>query len=135
MSRHSHLPPCEQCGHAMRRRSEPAQEGIRVHVGNGICDTCRKRNIRAEETPFVPAISPPGEWVDEALCAQSDPEQWFPEKGESTRAAKAVCAMCPAIAACLETALENDEQHGVWGGLSPQERRELKRQKNAQGAA
>jgi len=60
------------------------------------------------------------------LCAQTDPEVFFPEKGGSVREAKAVCAGCPVRAQCLEHALAHDERFGVWGGLSERERRRLK---------
>jgi WhiB family redox-sensing transcriptional regulator len=67
-------------------------------------------------------------WQDRALCAQTDPEAFFPEKGGSTREAKRVCRGCEVRAECLEYALENDERFGIWGGLSERERRRLKRQ-------
>ena len=67
-------------------------------------------------------------WQDEALCAQTDPEAFFPEKGGSTREAKKVCRGCEVRAECLEYALEHDERFGIWGGLSERERRRLKRE-------
>jgi WhiB family redox-sensing transcriptional regulator len=66
-------------------------------------------------------------WHDDALCAQTDPEAFFPEKGGSTREAKKICAGCPVRAECLESALANDERFGIWGGLSERERRRLRR--------
>ncbi|MCL6423955.1 WhiB family transcriptional regulator [Brachybacterium sp. JHP9] len=67
-------------------------------------------------------------WQERALCAQTDPEAFFPEKGGSTREAKKVCVSCDVRSECLEYALENDERFGIWGGLSERERRKLKRQ-------
>ena len=67
-------------------------------------------------------------WQDRALCAQTDPEAFFPEKGGSTREAKRVCRSCDVRAECLEYALGNDERFGIWGGLSERERRRLKRE-------
>jgi WhiB family transcriptional regulator, redox-sensing transcriptional regulator len=67
-------------------------------------------------------------WQDRALCAQTDPEAFFPEKGGSTREAKKVCRGCEVRAECLEYALEHDERFGIWGGLSERERRRLKRE-------
>jgi len=67
-------------------------------------------------------------WQDRALCAQTDPEAFFPEKGGSTREAKRVCRSCEVRAECLEFALENDERFGIWGGLSERERRRVKRE-------
>lgn len=64
-------------------------------------------------------------WMDEGLCAQTDPEEFFPEKGGPTRAAKAVCAVCPVAAECLDYALKRGERYGIWGGLSERERRKV----------
>lgn len=66
------------------------------------------------------------EWQERALCAQTDPEAFFPEKGGSTREAKRICAGCEVRSECLEYALEHDERFGIWGGLSERERRKLK---------
>lgn len=69
----------------------------------------------------------PQSWHERALCAQTDPEAFFPEKGGSTREAKRVCVGCEVRTECLEYALSNDERFGIWGGLSERERRKLKR--------
>ena len=66
-------------------------------------------------------------WQEKALCAQTDPEAFFPEKGGSTREAKRICQGCEVRDACLEYALAHDERFGIWGGLSERERRRLKR--------
>lgn len=66
-------------------------------------------------------------WQTDALCAQTDPEAFFPEKGGSTRDAKRICTSCDVRAQCLQYALENDERFGIWGGLSERERRKLRR--------
>jgi WhiB family transcriptional regulator, redox-sensing transcriptional regulator len=66
-------------------------------------------------------------WQDSALCAEADPEAWFPEKGGSTKEAKKVCMACDVRAECLDYALERDERFGIWGGLSERERHRLKR--------
>ena len=67
-------------------------------------------------------------WQDRALCAQTDPEAFFPEKGGSTREAKRVCLSCEVRAECLDYALAKDERFGIWGGLSERERRRVKKQ-------
>ena len=67
-------------------------------------------------------------WHEQALCAQTDPEAFFPEKGGSTRDAKKVCTSCDVKQECLEYALTNDERFGIWGGLSERERRRLRKQ-------
>ena len=66
-------------------------------------------------------------WQERSLCAQTDPEAFFPEKGGSTREAKKVCIGCEVRAECLEYALQHDERFGIWGGLSERERRKLKK--------
>ena len=66
-------------------------------------------------------------WQESALCAETDPEAFFPEKGGSTREAKKICTGCEVRAECLEFALANDERFGIWGGLSERERRRLRR--------
>ncbi len=67
-----------------------------------------------------------GHWRESAVCAQTDPEMWFPDKGGSIRLAKRICASCPVTAPCLAYALDHGERFGVWGGLSERERRLLR---------
>ena len=67
------------------------------------------------------------EWQEQALCAQTDPEAFFPEKGGSTREAKRICQACAVRDECFEYSLLNDERFCIWGGLSERERRRLKR--------
>ena len=74
------------------------------------------------------AIMPP-EWVADAVCGQTDPEVFFPEKGgNSARQAKAICAECPVLDQCREYALAQDAMslHGVWGGTTQDERRKIR---------
>ncbi|MDQ3887021.1 MAG: WhiB family transcriptional regulator [Actinomycetota bacterium] len=80
--------------------------------------------------PRGDALGEPDEhgWRERALCIQTDPEAFFPEKGGSTREAKRICTGCEVRAECLEYALVHDERFGIWGGLSERERRRLKRQ-------
>jgi len=66
-------------------------------------------------------------WQADSLCAQTDPEAFFPEKGGSTREAKKICGSCEVKTQCLEYALTNDERFGIWGGLSERERRKLRK--------
>lgn len=80
-----------------------------------------------------PLPAPPA-WTDQARCAETDPEAFFPEKGGSTKAAKAVCSQCPVRAECLTYALDNDERFGVWGGVSERGRRRLQGQPDDTGA-
>jgi WhiB family transcriptional regulator, redox-sensing transcriptional regulator len=68
------------------------------------------------------------DWQERALCAQTDPEAFFPEKGGSTREAKKICGGCEVRTECLEYALAHDERFGIWGGLSERERRRIRKQ-------
>jgi WhiB family redox-sensing transcriptional regulator len=84
------------------------------------------REPQAAGESFGEATEEP-DWQERALCAQTDPEAFFPEKGGSTREAKRICSGCEVRAECLEYALANDERFGIWGGLSERERRRLRR--------
>ncbi|GHB04359.1 MULTISPECIES: WhiB family transcriptional regulator [Streptomyces] len=71
-------------------------------------------------------------WRMHAACRDEDPDLFFPigSTGPAlvqTEDAKAVCATCPVREQCLEWALENGQDSGVWGGLGENERRALKR--------
>jgi WhiB family transcriptional regulator, redox-sensing transcriptional regulator len=72
------------------------------------------------------------DWRDRAACLEADPELFFPigNTGPAImqiEEAKAVCRTCPVIDTCLKWALEIGQDAGVWGGLSGDERRALKR--------
>jgi WhiB family transcriptional regulator, redox-sensing transcriptional regulator len=69
------------------------------------------------------------DWQVRAACRDTDTDAFFnPDylRGRNKRAreaaAKAICAGCPVREACLEWALRLGETHGVWGGLTPEER-------------
>ncbi|MFD0416405.1 WhiB family transcriptional regulator [Streptomyces sp. NPDC127108] len=66
-------------------------------------------------------------WQEQALCAQTGPDFFFPEPGSSVREAKRICLLCDMRETCLTYALDNDERFGVWGGLSEKERQSLRR--------
>lgn len=67
------------------------------------------------------------EWQGQARCLEVDPEIFFPERGGSSKAARAVCNDCPVRIECLRYALKNREQFGIWGGTSERERRKLRK--------
>jgi WhiB family redox-sensing transcriptional regulator len=72
------------------------------------------------------------DWRDGAACRDTDPDLFFPVgstglAAEQIRAAKAVCDLCPAKEPCLQFAIENNQDSGVWGGTSEDERRILRR--------
>ena len=70
----------------------------------------------------------PGTWVAEAVCAQSDPELFYPEQGATNHhTVKAMCRQCPVQTECLTFALDNNEQYGIWGGYGVKERTSMRR--------
>jgi len=66
-------------------------------------------------------------WRDLALCAETDPELFFVEKGGTARPAKRICRQCEVRAECLDYAMANGERFGIWGGLTERERGMVKR--------
>lgn len=96
---------------------------------DGDCGWARRpRKFEREQRRPVPATIPRDgpahqRWRDDALCAETDPDAFYPEKGHSTSDAKRVCASCPVASECLTYALEHNERFGVWGGLSERARR------------
>lgn len=66
------------------------------------------------------------EWMSDGLCAQTDPEAFYPDEHGSVEAAKAVCAACPVLAQCGAYALETKQRFGVWGGMSAYERQKIR---------
>jgi len=68
------------------------------------------------------------EWMASAVCSQIGGDMWFAEKSEwaTVVQAKILCRQCPVRTQCLAYAMENNERFGVWGGLSPRQRRRLK---------
>ena len=75
---------------------------------------------------FVNIVAPP-EWMADGLCAEVDPELFYPEGGESNRDAKRICGGCEVRPECLAYAIANRERFGVWGGTTERERRRMHR--------
>ena len=65
------------------------------------------------------------DWEERGLCRQVDPDLFYPAKGDSAEPAKSICLLCEVRPQCLKESLERDERHGVWGGLSENERDRL----------
>ena len=86
-------------------------------------------------------LTAPGRWANDALCAQADPDAWFPDRGNYALAAlaKRICAACPVRAQCLNYALAGADAWGgiatgIWGGTTPRERDLLRRSRKAAAA-
>ncbi len=76
------------------------------------------------------------DWRHDALCRSEDPELFFPigNSGPALRQieqAKAICRRCTVVEECLSWALDNGQDAGIWGGLSEDERRALRRRARA----
>jgi WhiB family redox-sensing transcriptional regulator len=71
------------------------------------------------------------QWRQKAACLHADPDLFFPSSDSNAHAAllraKAICRMCPVISRCLQWAVTNNETQGIWGGLTPQERKSVRR--------
>lgn len=67
-------------------------------------------------------------WASRALCAGADPELFFPPGDDRASEARHICAICPVRGECLAYAITADEPFGIWGGLDPHERENLRRQ-------
>ena len=73
------------------------------------------------------------DWRSVAACRDTNPEMFFPVGStgpaiSQIEAAKAICRSCDAQAPCLEFALATNQEAGVWGGTSEDERRRLRKQ-------
>ncbi len=64
-------------------------------------------------------------WMQRGLCRDIPPATFFPSDGVGVEIARRICAECPVKAPCLEYALRNHIDHGVWGGASERERRRI----------
>lgn len=74
---------------------------------------------------------PVGEWAKDAACRGMDPALFHSGIGKVTLDAKKVCARCPVKQACGDHALLQDEYDGLWGGLTADERKQLRRLRRA----
>lgn len=85
-----------------------------------------------EERRVVHEPSEP--WEFRALCAQTGPDAFYPEKGITSKDAKKICGRCAVVSDCLEVALarDADKDYGVWGNTTEHERRKIRRQRKQQ---
>ena len=71
------------------------------------------------------------EWMQQGACRFEPPATFFPHDGVGVEVAKKICATCVVREACLEYALDNRIEHGVWGGTSEKQRRRMIKQRRA----
>ena len=83
----------------------------------------------AKDVPVINVRNLPGRrWVKQAACLGHNPDLWFlDDQTGSYREARAVCDACPVRVDCLQWALDSHTDHGMWGGLNPNERKQLRR--------
>lgn len=74
-------------------------------------------------------------WMATGLCADQPPETFFPSDGVGVEVARRICAGCPVKEPCLEHALRNRIDHGVWGGTSERERRRILKRRRLEAEA
>lgn len=72
-------------------------------------------------------------WRELALCKDRNTNDFYPEMGvkgaaKQVREMKVFCRQCSVILECLDYAIDNDEQYGIWGGMTPKERTRIRRQ-------
>jgi WhiB family redox-sensing transcriptional regulator len=83
---------------------------------------------RPARPDLSPVVNDDSSWRGQGLCGTyGNPDDWFPEKKPLARV-KRICGACPVRLACLGFALGNGIEFGIWGGLSVDERHELRPQ-------
>ncbi len=93
--------------------------------------TIRLRQIAVDEGDTMHRIESPTEvdtitaWMSEGNCRNYPPAVFFPSDGVGVDRARKICTDCPVALQCLEYALEERIEHGVWGGCSERERRRI----------
>ena len=92
-------------------------------------------------TAAATGLTIPGPWAERALCAQADPDAWFPGKGQhaAAKTATRICEHCPVRAPCLDYALSGADTWGgiatgIWGGATPQQRNQLRQRRKTVAA-
>lgn len=73
-------------------------------------------------------------WMARGNCRDEPPSMFFPSDGVGVELARRVCETCPVKSPCLEYALRNSIDHGVWGGASERERRRIARRRRNERA-
>jgi WhiB family redox-sensing transcriptional regulator len=94
--------------------------------------------MKTSTAPAVPGGERRTDWLGNAACRDADPELFFPisDVGAAraqVAAAKTVCRSCPVSGTCLSWALDNEQEAGIWGGLTESERRRLRRRRHPPG--
>ena len=87
----------------------------------------------AKPSAVLSALMPP-EWTEDAACKDLTPQKadqlFFPARGHSSDAGRALCSSCPVAQECLNMALEADAEFGIFGGVSARQRQALVKEQN-----
>ena len=115
----------------VERRDRTMRDAARVAANPGTAHAVR---AGSDDAPGWDV----GDWCRRAACRGEDPELFFPISAAGPvlaqiAEAKQVCARCPARAACLRFALVTGQDYGIWGGLTEDERRQLRRRRVGRG--
>ncbi len=126
-----------QSWHRAPERLDPSAEPDTMTLGEHrsltVAAPVPRPVARPVELVAVPVVDE--SWRARANCLGVDPALFFPERGEPTGQAKAVCAGCSVRAECLDYAIETTARFGIWGGCSEAERRVLRGQRARARAA
>ena len=76
-------------------------------------------------------LDPTTAWMRDGNCRHYPPAVFFPPDGAGVEVARRICATCPVQEPCLEHALAERIEHGVWGGCSERERRRIAKRRRA----
>jgi len=85
--------------------------------------------------PEPETVDPTTAWMQDGNCRAYPPAVFFPSDGAGVDIARRICETCPVQAPCLEYALDQRVEHGVWGGCSERERRRIAKRRRATLAA
>jgi WhiB family transcriptional regulator, redox-sensing transcriptional regulator len=85
--------------------------------------------IERSETPIDAEY--PTAWMNDGNCRNYPPAVFFPSDGVGVDRARKICNGCPVLDECLEFALDQRIEHGVWGGASERERRRILKRRRA----
>ena len=107
-----------------RKRTKPTSTG----------PTARTATEGPDQRPAELGIAPHDPdsitaWMADGNCRLHPPATFFPSDGVGVDRARKICKDCPVKSTCLEFALEERIDHGVWGGCSERERRRILKQR------
>jgi WhiB family transcriptional regulator, redox-sensing transcriptional regulator len=124
MSEHHEIVKNEEARHLRQKDSA-------VEVAGGVSV---QRTVSVDILDMAkPEEDSPTAWMARGKCREYPPSTFFPDNGSGVEAAIRICEGCPVKAPCLEYALLNRIEHGVWGGASERQRRRLIRQRRLDG--